>query len=58
MSNYTTQPLKESEERKVKLDNQDITVKEFNEKLEELKPNQRIIETSEQNYHLVERMFS
>lgn len=58
MSSYTTQPLKESEERTVKLDNQDITVKEFNEKLEELKPNQRIIETSEQNFHLVERMYS
>lgn len=58
MSTYTTQPLKESEHRTVKLDNQEVTAQEFNETLESLKPNQRIIETSDQNFHLVERMFS
>lgn len=56
---YTNaQPIQESQDRKIKLDNKEISVQEFNETLENLKPNQRIIETKEDSYHLVERMFS
>lgn len=52
------QPIQESQDKKVKLDNQEITVREFNEKLENLKPNQRVVETSQDSYHLIERMYS
>lgn len=46
----------DNKERTVKLDNNDISIQDFNNKLESLKPNQRIIETSDYNFHLVERM--
>lgn len=50
------EPFNENEEKTVKLDNVDISVRDFNKKLEGLKSNQRIIETSDYNFHLVERM--
>lgn len=58
MNNIRREPISESEIRTVKLDNNNVSVKEFNETVESLKPNQRIIETSDNNFHLVERMFS
>jgi len=53
---YQMSNLNENEEVKVKLNNEDISVKDFNHTLESLKPNQRIIETSDHNFHLIERM--
>jgi len=50
------EPFNENEEKTVKLDNVDISVRDFNKKLEALKSNQRIIETSDYNFHLVERL--
>lgn len=58
MNNYQTAPLQEGKERTVKLDNQEVTTDQFNETLENLKAGQRIIESSPDNFHLVERMFS
>lgn len=58
MNNYQTTPLQEGKERTVKLDNQEVTTDQFNETLENLKAGQRIIESSPDNFHLVERMFS
>lgn len=58
MNNYQTMPLMEEKEKKVKLDNQEVSAREFNETLENLKSSQRIIESSPDNFHLVERMFS
>ena len=53
---YQRSNLTEDTEKKVKLNNEDISIKDFNTTLESLKPNQRIIETSDHNFHLVERM--
>ena len=54
---YQRNILNENDEKKtVRLDNEDVSIKDFNKKLESLKPNQRIIETSDYNFHLVERM--
>lgn len=54
---YQTQRLDEKETPKVILDNKEITTEQFNRILESLEPNQRIIETSHHNFHLVERMW-
>lgn len=54
---YQRNILNENDEKKtVRLDNRDVSVQDFNKRLESLKPNQRIIETSDYNFHLVERM--
>lgn len=54
---YQTVKINESVGNTVKLDNQDISTQDFNEKLENLKPNQRIVETSKNNFHTVERFY-
>lgn len=56
---FQTTKLNESEnsERKVKLNNEEVSVQEFNKTLEGLKGNQRIIESSEGNFHTVERFY-
>jgi len=59
MSQFFTEKLNEnenSESKVVKLNNQDVSVNEFNRTLESLKPNQRILETSDRNFHIVERI--
>lgn len=55
---FQTSKLTESEVNRgnIKLDNQDISVSDFNRALESLKPGQRILETSDHNFHTVERM--
>jgi hypothetical protein len=55
---YQTTKLEENDERKVYLDNEQIPVSQFNNKLESLKKNQRVVESSDNNFHIVERMFS
>ena len=54
---YQTTKLEENDEKKVYLDNEQIPVSQFNTKLESLKKNQRVIESSESNYHIVERLY-
>jgi len=54
---YQTTKLEENDERKVYLDNQQIPVSQFNATLESLKRNQRVVESSDQNFHIVERMY-
>lgn len=58
MMQYQTTKLEENDERKVYLDNEQIPVSQFNNKLESLKKNQRVVESSDNNFHIVERMFS
>lgn len=55
---YQTTKLEENDERKVYLDNEQIPVSQFNTSLENLKKNQRVVESSQDNFHIVERMFS
>lgn len=55
--NYQTTSLKESENKTVKLDNQEVSVAQFNETVNNLKSNQRIIETGDHDFHLVERLY-
>ena len=57
---FQTTKLNESDdkERKVYLDNEEVSVKDFNKKLESLKKNQRIVESSQDNFHIVERMYN
>lgn len=52
---YQTNKLKE-DERKIKLDNEEMSVSDFNRRLEGLKPGQRILESSDDNFHIVERL--
>ena len=54
---YQTTKLEENDEKKVYLDNEQIPVSQFNVKLESLKKNQRVVESSESNYHIVERLY-
>jgi len=54
---YQTSKLNESEERKVKLDNEEISVNDFNRKLESLNKNQRIVESSKDSFFIVEKMY-
>jgi hypothetical protein len=54
--NYQTTKLTEKENEKIYLDNQEVSVSQFNEALNRLKPNQRILETSKHNFHIVERL--
>ncbi len=54
---YQTTKLEENDERKVYLDNEQIPVSQFNNKLESLKKNQRVVESSDNNFHIVERMY-
>ena len=54
---YQTTKLEENDERKVYLDNQQIPVSQFNSTLESLKQGQRVVEISQDNFHIVERMY-
>ena len=54
---YQTTKLEENDERKVTLDNQQIPVSQFNSTLESLKKNQRVVESSADNFHIVERLY-
>ena len=57
MMAYQTTKLEENDERKVTLDNEQIPVSQFNTRLESLKKNQRVVESSQDNFHIVERMY-
>ena len=54
---YQTTKLEENDERKVYLDNQQIPVSQFNNTLESLKKGQRVVESSTDNFHIVERFY-
>lgn len=55
---YQKNTLNENDEKKtVRLDNRDVSIQDFNRKLEGLKPNQRIIETSDYDFHTIERLY-
>lgn len=54
--NYQTTKLTEKENEKIYLDNQEVSASQFNEALDKLKPNQRILETSKRSFHIVERL--
>ena len=55
---YQRNILNENDEKKtVRLDNRDVSVQDFNKRLENLKPNQRIIETSDYDFHTIERLY-
>lgn len=56
MTDFKMNKLNESEMNTVKLDNEDISVSDFNKTLEGLRPGQRILETSDRNFHIVERL--
>lgn len=53
---YQMSKLEETKEQKISLDNKEISAEEFNRTLENLKPGQRILESSDNNFHLVERL--
>lgn len=53
---YQSTKLNESEDSTVMFNDETVTVKDFNEAISNLKSNQRVVETSEKSYHLVERM--
>lgn len=53
---YQSTKLNESEDSTVMFNDEKVTVKDFNEAISNLKSNQRVVETSEKSYHLVERM--
>jgi len=55
---YQTNRLEESTERNVRLNNDEISVKEFNHVLEGLNKNQRIVESSKDNFFIVEKMYN
>lgn len=52
---FQTTKLTESEEKKILLDNQEVSAEEFNKTLDNLKPGQRILETQSNSFHIVER---
>ena len=56
---YVTQKLNENEdnEKTITLDNKQISTKEFNNSLEKLKKNQKIIETKENQFYTIERFY-
>lgn len=56
MTDFKMNRLDESETSTVKLDNEDVSVSDFNKTLESLRPGQRILETSDRNFHIVERL--
>lgn len=56
MTDFKMNKLNESEMNTVRLDNEDISVSDFNKTLEGLRPGQRILETSDRNFHIVERL--
>ena len=53
---YQSTKLNEREDSTVMFNDATVTVKDFNEAISNLKSNQRVVETSEKSYHLVERM--
>lgn len=53
---YQSTKLNEREDSTVMFNDAKVTVKDFNEAISNLKSNQRVVETSEKSYHLVERM--
>lgn len=56
MTDFKMNRLDESETSTIKLDNEDVSVSDFNKTLESLRPGQRILETSDRNFHIVERL--
>ena len=56
MTQITNQRLAENEES-IKLNNEKVTAAELNEALTNLKPNERIVETNDHNFFVVERLF-
>ena len=56
MTDFKMNRLDESEMSTVKLDNEDVSVSDFNKTLESLRPGQRILETNDRNFHIVERL--
>ena len=56
MTQITNQRLSENEES-IKLNNEKVTAAELNEALTKLKPNERIVETNDHNFFVVERLF-
>lgn len=56
MTDFKMNRLDESETSTVRLDNEDVSVSDFNKTLESLRPGQRILETSDRNFHIVERL--
>lgn len=55
---YKMEKIEEKDNRKVVLDNEEISASEFNSRLENLKSSQRIIETKENKFFTVERFYS
>ena len=51
------QKLNENTVQSVKLDNKDIPTSEFNHILESLGKDERIVESSPNNYHTVKRLY-
>ncbi len=56
---YITSKMTENEDRdrKLYLDNKEVSPTEFNTALEGLHDNQRIVESSKDNFHIIERFF-
>lgn len=48
---------KERDDKRIMLDNEEVTPSEFNEKASSLKKNERLVETSDGNYHIITRMY-
>lgn len=55
---YKVDRIEEKDNRKVVLDNEEVSASEFNSRLENLKSSQRIIETKENQFFTVERFYS
>lgn len=57
MTPYRTERMDENEARTITLDNRQVSAVEFNNNLEKLKSNQKIIETKENQFFTVERFY-
>ena len=57
MTQVRNQKFNENETDNFKLNNNTVSVNEINEALDNLKPNERIIETDNHNFFIVERLF-
>lgn len=56
MNNFGTMPNPDPEaDKKIMLDNEAISYRQFNDKLSSLKSNQRIIETQDNHFFTIER---
>lgn len=52
---FQTSKLNEDIKSKIYLDNKEVSAQEFNETLDNLKPNQRILESQNNSFHIIER---